>query len=123
MSKIFSLDSSVIYSKTESDGKYNRTVSMMFVMIALTVFFSNLQSLNNQLGRLSYYFIFSYLVLIPYTFSTMPVSLRKFYTPLVLLVCTAYFIIGNMGDVMQIDDYHFFWEDVNWTNRGDALGY
>lgn len=113
----------IIYSKTESDGKYNRTISMMFVMIALTVFFINLQSLNNQLGRLSYYFIFSYLVLIPYTFSTMPRASRNVLVPLVLLVCTAYFIIGNMGDVMQIDDYHFFWEDVNWTNRGDALGY
>lgn len=104
-------------SKTENDGKYNSTISLMFVFISLTIFFLNLQSLNNQIGRLSYYFIYSYLVLIPYSFSTMTKSESRFYKPLVLLVCTAYFIIGNMGDIMQIDDYHFFWEDVQWVSR------
>lgn len=46
---------------------------------------------------------------------------RKVLLPVVMIVCALYFVIGNSGDIMQIDDYHFFWEDVEWINRGDLI--
>ena len=80
-----------------------------------------MKTLNGQIGRLSHYFMCSYLVLIPYTFSTMKNLDRKVLLPVVMIVCALYFVIGNSGDIMQIDDYHFFWEDVEWINRGDLI--
>lgn len=105
------------FSKTEKDGKYNKLVSQMFIFLSLTVFFINLMGLNNQLGRLSYYFIYSYYILIPYAFNSMPNGVRNIFQPVVLCVCAAYFIIGTVGDIMHIDEYHFFWEDVVIKSR------
>lgn len=107
-----------VYSRTESDGRYNRLISKMFIFISLTVTFINLMGLNNQLGRMSCYFIYSYYVLIPYAFKSMESEMRRFLQPLVIAVCLAYFVIGSIGDVMHIDDYKFFWEDIHSSYSG-----
>ena len=109
------------YSGTEKDGKFRNDISLMFIFVSCVIFFYNLKTLNGQIGRLSHYFMCSYLVLIPYTFSTMKNLDRKVLLPVVMIVCALYFVIGNSGDIMQIDDYHFFWEDVEWINRVDLI--
>lgn len=109
----------LMYVNTEMDGKYSNEISTMFIFLSLTIFFISMKSLNNQIGRLAYYFIYSYSVLIPQAFTTMNRETRKTLYPGLIIVCILYFVIGNSGNIMQIDDYHFFWEDVVWTNRGD----
>ena len=109
------------FSKTKEDGKYDKIISQMFVFISLTEFFINMMGLNNQLGRLSYYFIYSYYVLIPYAFSSMSNKTKQLFQPVVLFVCAIYFVVGSIGDIMHIDEYHFFWEDVIIQSR-DYMG-
>lgn len=106
------------FSKTEKDGKYDHVISIMFVFISMVIFFLNMQSLNNQIGRLAQYFQYCYLILIPYSLDTMPKKEPGSLKLLIIVICALYFIIGNTGDIMQGDVYHFFWEDVNWTSRG-----
>lgn len=105
------------YSKPEKDGKFTHMTSIMFIFISMVIFFVNLQSLNNQIGRLAQYFQYSYLVLIPYSLYSMPQKESKIIKPIIIVVCAFYFVIGNLGDIMQGDEYHFFWEDVKWISR------
>lgn len=105
------------YSKVEIDGKYNKDISLMFMFISCVIFFINMMQLNNQLGRMSFYFTYSYYILIPYAFKCMPTNARVLLQPLMLSVCIAFFIIGSIGDIIHIDEYHFFWEDFIWTIR------
>ena len=48
---------------------------------------------------------------------TMSKKEVQIFKPAILLICALYFIIGNMGDIMMGDEYHFFWEDVIWKSR------
>ena len=107
----------LFFSKTEKDGKYSHLISTMFVFISMVIFFINMQSLNNQIGRLAQYFQYSYLILIPYCMETMSKKEVQIFKPAIFLICALYFIIGNMGDIMMSDEYHFYWEDVIWRHR------
>lgn len=100
------------FAKVEGDGRYSIQISQMFVFVSFVLFFINLMSLNNQLGRLSYYFIYSYYILIPYALSSMKLNNKNILQPLVITLCLAYFIIGSIGGTLQIDNYLFFWEDA-----------
>lgn len=113
----------LIFVKPDKDGKYDKDISLMFLFLSLTILFVSMKSLNNQIGRMAYYFNMSYLVLIPRAISSMNSRLRSYIVPILLVVCWAFFVIGNKGGIMQIDDYHFFWEKVIWVNRGDLLNY
>lgn len=108
----------LIYSKPEKDGRYSCLISTMFMFISMVIFFINMQSLNNQLGRLAMYFQYSYIILIPYCIETMSKAESKLLKPIIVLVCALYFVIGNTGDILQGDEYHFFWENVIWRPRG-----
>ena len=108
----------LFFSKTEKDGKYSCLLSTMFVFISMVIFFINMMSLNNQIGRLAMYFQYSYLILIPYCIETMPKTESKIWKPIIILICALFFIIGNSGDIMQGDEYHFFWENVIWRPKG-----
>lgn len=100
------------FAKVEGDGRYSIQISHMFVFVSFVLFFINLMSLNNQLGRLSYYFIYSYYILIPYAFSSMKLNSKNILQPFAIALCLAYFIIGSIGGILHIDNYLFFWEDA-----------
>ncbi|WP_296114445.1 EpsG family protein [uncultured Alistipes sp.] len=101
----------LIKSNTENDGKYDRKISLMFIFAALNIFFMSLLQSNNQIGRLAYYFLNSYTILIPYTFySQTRNNDNRIVNMLVILVCFMYFLISVPGGTLSIDNYKFFWQ-------------
>ncbi len=94
-----------------TDGKYSGVLSLMFVFLALQITFSNLSLNNNQIGRLSYYFLSSFIILIPYALKCMTQSSRSIVTFSIIALCLVYFYLGTNEGTLSIDQYKFFWEE------------
>lgn len=100
-----------------TDGKYSNVLSLMFIFLALQIVFNNLALNNSQLGRLGYYFMSSYIVLIPYTLSSIPQRNRSFITFAIVVLCLAFFYLGTNGGTLRIDNYKFFWQEPIYLNN------
>lgn len=101
-----------IISKPDgADGKYSNAISLMFIFLALQITFSNLSLENNQIGRLGYYFMSSYIILIPYALKCLPQRSRGIVTFAITVLCLVFFYLGANGGTLRIDDYKFFWQE------------
>lgn len=94
-----------------TDGKYSGMISLMFIFLALQITFNNLALNNNQIGRLGYYFLSSYIILIPYALKCMNQSSRSIVTFVIIVLCLVYFYLGTNEGTLRIDHYKFFWEE------------
>lgn len=97
------------YIPTEIDGKYSRTITLMFIFAALTILFKILSINQNLLGRMSFYFLNCYLILIPTTLYSIIKNRSLFYF-IVTILCVIVFYMGTNGGTLKIDNYIFFWE-------------
>ncbi len=93
--------------------KFSKVDSFFFILMCINLAFQIMSMSNNQLGRIGLYFILGYLIALPSAlhnserFSPSIVPIVR----LIMITCfLAYFTIGAMGDVMEIDNYKFFWE-------------
>ena len=100
----------IIFIKPDKQGKYNNDISIMFVFLLLNFFFMAFMPLNNQIGRISFYFINSFVILIPYALQDIPSHQRTSIKTATCIVCLLYFILGVYGGTLAIDDYYFFWQ-------------
>lgn len=100
-----------------SDGKYSKVISLMFVFLALQITFNNLALNNNQIGRLGYYFLSSYIILIPYALKCIPQRSRSIVTFAIIVLCLMYFYLGTNEGTLKIDDYKFFWQEPIYFNN------
>lgn len=101
----------IISIKPDKQGKYNSDISMMFVFLLLNFFFMAFMPLNNQIGRISFYFINSFVILIPYAIRDIPLRDRGGVKIATCIVCLVYFILGVYGGTLAIDDYYFYWQN------------
>lgn len=93
------------------ERKYSKALSLMFIFLALQVTFNNLTLNHNQIARLGYYFMNSYIVLIPYALKNMPVLTRSIARLAIILLCLIFFYMGTNEGTLRIDNYKFFWEE------------
>lgn len=102
----------VFVSRPEKGKKtYNKTLSTMFVFLTLVVMFNNLALINNQIQRLGYYFMNSYIIIIPYAIGKLSSNIRKGVMFAIILMCLIFFYLGADGGTLEIDNYKFFWEE------------
>lgn len=101
-----------LFSKPDNiDGKYSRSLSLMFIFLSLQITFNNLALNNNQLGRLGYYFMASYIILIPYSLKCISRQNRTVVTFGIILLCLVFFYLGTNEGTLKIDNYKFFWQE------------
>lgn len=108
----------VLVSRPDNGEKtYSKAFSMMFVFLALQVMFNNLALNQNQIARLGYYYMNSYIILIPYTLKKMPGNMRSVVTLFIILLCLVYFYMGTNEGTLRIDNYKFFWQEPVYLNN------
>lgn len=107
-----SLFCALLSKPDHNDGRYGRSISLMFIFLALQVMFSNLALSHNQIARLGYYFMNSYIILIPFALRSLNRRLRIPATMIIIVICLVFFYIGTKGGTLMIDDYKFFWQDT-----------
>lgn len=90
---------------------YSKTISLMFVFMALYIMFNNLALSHNQIARLGYYFMNAAIILIPYSLNKQSKEIRSIVTPLIILLCLVFFYLGTNEGTLKIDDYKFFWQE------------
>lgn len=101
--------------KNNGAGKYVLIgkSSVFFIMACAYLFFQIISSLNAQLWRLGFYFIPALIILIPYAVMSndfFDQRSKMVIKIVVCVLCILYFFISIPGDVLQIDNFHFFWE-------------
>ncbi len=99
------------------DLTYSKALSLMFIFLALLVTFNNLALSHNQIARLGYYFMNSYIVLIPFALNKLSYSSRPVVTLAIIVLCLVYFYLGSNEGTLKIDDYKFFWQDPIYINN------
>ena len=109
----------LIFTPTIAEGgkkrKMSQIDSVFYIFMCIYLVFQILSISNGQLLRLSFYYTLGFIALIPNTIwnnNRMGKTGKSFVRFIVCLMSMLYFFIGISGDIMQIDDYHFFWEDV-----------
>ncbi len=100
----------IFINKTESDGKFNNEISLWFTMSCINIVLTILTINNNQVGRLTYYFVNANAVLIPLAIKQMLPSNKRAALFVLVPVCLIYFYLGTNGGTLQIDNYMFFWQ-------------
>ena len=102
----------VLVSRPEDNNqKYSRSHSIMFIFLASQIMFNNLALNHNQIARLGYYFMSSYIILIPYALKCMRTKNRHFSSLVIVCLCLLYFYLGTKGGTLRIDNYLFFWQE------------
>ena len=104
-------------SPEKGEQKYSKAMSLMFLFLALQVTFNNLALSQNQVARLGYYFMNSYIVLIPYVLKKLPAQSRSITTFCIIFLCIVFFYMGTNGGTLKIDNYKFFWEEPIYLNN------
>lgn len=99
-----------IYLQTEDDEKYDKRTSILFIFSILNILFTCLSIYQGQLGRLTFYFTNANFVLISRSIDDMTERNRLLVLPILVLICLAYFYLGNVDGTMKIDQYSFFWQ-------------
>lgn len=92
---------------------FDHNDSLFLIFACIQVFFVILSISNNQLGRLGFYYSIGFLVSVPNALvKTNGVSSESKETIqlIIQVLCLAYFFMSLNGNVMQIDEYKFFWE-------------
>ena len=97
-------------SKTEEDGKFSNSISMMYLFASLNIFFMSLIQSNNQIGRLAFYFVNCYTILIPYSISSRSYRIDSSIIYIIIILCFLYFFLSVSGGTLSIDNYKFFWQ-------------
>ena len=93
------------------EKKYSKALSLMFVFLALQVMFNNLALSQNQIARFGYYFMNSYIILIPSVLKKVQPSIRPVVTIAIVLLCVVFFYLGTNDGTLRIDHYKFFWQE------------
>lgn len=102
----------VLISHPEDNNyKYSRSLSTMFIFMASQIMFNNLALNHSQIARLGYYFMSSYVILIPYALKCMRTKNRHFSSLVIVCLCLLYFYLGTKGGTLRIDNYLFFWQE------------
>ncbi len=102
----------VLVSKPEiNEHTYSKALSLMFIFLALQVAFNNLALSQNQIARLGFYFMNSYMILIPMALKRIHGNLQPIATFIVVVLCLVYFYLGTHEGTLRIDNYVFFWQD------------
>ena len=108
-----------VFISRPKDGErvYSKALSSMFIFLTLVVMFNNLALSNNQIARLGYYFMESYIILIPFALKKLPTNIRSVVTAAVILLCFVFFYLGTDGGTLEIDNYKFFWQEPIYLNN------
>ena len=102
----------VFLSKPDyGNNTYSKAVSLMFIFLALQVAFNDLSLSQNQIARLGFYFMNSYVILIPYALKRLPGNYRPIVSFVIVLLCLVYFYLGTNEGTLKIDNYLFFWQE------------
>lgn len=96
---------------------YSKSISLMFIFLSLQVLFNNLALNQNQIARLGYYFMNSYIILIPYVIKQIPENIRSVVTTAIILLSLVYFYLGTNEGTLRIDNYKFFWQEPIYLNN------
>ena len=105
----------VLISRPENNDKYySRYLSLMFIFLALQIAFNNLALSHAQISRLGYYFLNSYVILIPYAIKKVALWIRPTVVVAMLSLFLVYFYLGTNGGTLKIDDYKFFWQEPEY---------
>lgn len=105
----------VLMSRPENNEKrYNRYLSLMFIFLALQIAFNNLGLSHAQITRLGYYFLNSYIILIPYAIKKIDIWVRPAVVLTVFAMFLVYFYLGTNGGTLRIDEYKFFWQEPEY---------
>lgn len=89
--------------------KYDYITSMLFVMSILNILFTILSVNNDQIGRLTYYFVNANAILIPNALNQLNLRNRIILKMVIVVVCVGYFYMATNGGTLHIDNYDFFW--------------
>ena len=108
----------VLVSRPDNGERtYSKAFSLMFLFLALQVTFNNLALSQNQIARLGFYFMNSYIILIPYTLKKLPGNVRSVVTFFIIFLCLVYFYLGTHEGTLRIDNYKFFWQEPIYLNN------
>lgn len=106
----------LIFVPAETNGtkkKLSQLDSIFYIFMCIYLFFQIMAISNGQLWRLSFYFTLGFIALVPNVIwgnikmDKMTKSSVRF---VICLMCLLHFFIGITGDILQIDNYIFFWE-------------
>lgn len=106
----------LIFVPVESDGKTKRLSqldSVFYIFMCIYLFLQIMSMSNGQLWRLSFYFTLGFIALIPKVIwenTRMDMTTMSRVRFVICFICLLHFFIGTVGDILQIDDYKFFWE-------------
>lgn len=95
----------------KGERTYSKTISLMFIFLALQVAFSILSLSHNQIARMGYYFMNAYIILVPYALRKFSANSRPIVTAAIILLCLVFFYMGTNEGTLRIDNYKFFWEE------------
>lgn len=106
----------LLFVPVETEGnkkQLSQLDSVFYIFMCIYLFLQIMSMSNGQLWRLSFYFTIGFIALIPKVIwenTQMDVMTTSFVRFVICLMCILHFIIGASGDILQIDDYKFFWE-------------
>lgn len=106
----------LFFTPTAKEGnkrKMSQIDSVFYIFMCICLVFQIMSMSNGQLLRLSFYYTLGFIALIPNSIwnnNQMNKTSKSLVRFIVCFMCVIYFLIGISGDIMQIDDYHFFWE-------------
>lgn len=82
-----------------------------FILSLISISFSILAINLSIVGRLSFYFTTSTLVLLPNSVNNVKLRpIKEIFTFAFVLICILFFAISVTGGKTKIDEYRFFWE-------------
>ena len=114
----------LFFVPVEDDGKKKKLSqldSVFYIFMCIYLFFQIMSISNGQLWRLSFYYTLGFIALVPNTIwnnKKMDKSSKSLVRFIICFMCILHFFIGIRGDILQIDDYKFFWEDVHIGYNG-----
>ncbi len=114
---VIGLFCTLVSRPSAGERTYSKALSLMFIFLALQVTFNNLALSQNQIARLGYYFMNSYIILIPYALKKVSGNMRSIVTLSIILLCLVYFYLGTNEGTLRIDNYKFFWQEPIYLNN------
>ena len=102
--------SCLLVARVNKNGLFSPEISLMYIFSACNILFTGLSMNNNQIGRLAYYFVPSYLIIIPHAFRYLREKDKLVISGIVIVLCIIYFTLGTSGGTLKLDNYSFFWE-------------
>lgn len=106
----------LLFVPVQTEGnkkKLSQLDSVFYIFMCIYLFLQIMAISNGQLWRLSFYFTIGFIALIPRVIwenTKMDMRAKRLIRFTICLMCILYFFVGASGDILQIDDYKFFWE-------------